>query len=473
MKRIIALLCAAALLCCLCAACKWVKHDPPPPRLAPLLTLYTDRQPLRIVTQEKGVTVTLQKLEYEPTLYFLRPIADEWEGTLEPGKEYELDVELGETIPLYRLFIRQGERIAIHNLLPDMKDGNTVFEIKGGPWAPAPIDADSPMIHLCRTAAIVPEDDGDLYGYWYAIANAVATLRAVDLTLEPDELVPHAYDPDEHKGFYRVPEWLFEAYALALYPHMDIPPLGDYDLWVEYHPETHGPYWVGQEAYSDFYRGEYTGAKQNPDGTWDVTITVSGLYEETGEPEEKIVKLAPNEAYNPDSPFEYHIVEWPEFSYGDDGDVPTPGTPPPEIVVGTWKAPVKRGHVAYLEIFADGMAGLYLGGDESDQLYETYHGAVAPADDTDIEGSGVDYLMDMDFRLDWYIYESGDGSPITGVPDAYRGVYTLRHAWEGGQQVLYVTTNSGDNLYGLKELKMLWAQKTEGGGRMVDMEAMG
>jgi len=463
MKRITALLCAV-LLACLCFACGGKGPNPPPgpEKAVALLTLYADTQPLRIVTQAQGVKVTLQQLEYEPTVGFLRPIADVWEEALTPGKDYEIDAELAETVPQYRLLIQQGENIAVHNLAYDGRDGKTVFEIAGKPWVPAPIDGNSPMVHLARAAVVVPPGD-DLYTYWYAIANAVATLRSVDLELEPDEL-------DGEGSWYRVPEWLFEAYALALFPGMDVPPLGDYDLWVTYHPETYERYWVGL-AYSTWLWAEYKRAQRNSDGTWDVTFALSA--EDDDETVDRVVRLAPNRAYNPDSPFEYHIVGWPAWpGYEDDGP-PIPAVPPPEIVVGTWTGPVKRGHVAWLEIYPDGMAGLYLGDDESDQLYETYHGAVAPTDDVDIEGSGVDYVMDMDFRLDWYIYESGDGTPVTGVPGAYSGIYSLRQEWEGDQQVLYVKTLEGDNLYGKKELKMLWVPKTEGGGSMVDIEAMG
>jgi len=463
MKRALALLCAA-LLACLCASCWWVKPDPPPPDPAAsvaLLTLYADKQPLRIVTKEEGVTVTLQLLEYEPTVGLLRPIADEWEETLIPGKEYAINKELAEGIPEYRLFIRQGENMAMHNLAEDRKDGKTVFEIVGKPWAPAPIDEYSPIVHLARTTAIVPGGD-DLYTYWYAIANAIATLRAVDMELEPDEL-------DEEGSWYRVPEWLFEAYALALFPAMDVPPLGDYDLWVSYHRETHERYWVGL-AYSTWIWAEYKSAKQHADGTWDVTFTVGTTDDDvTGE---RIVKLAPNAAYNPDSPFEYHIVGWPAFDYGDD-EPPIPAVPPPEYIVGTWKAPVKRGHVAYLEIYEDGMAGLYLGDDESDQLFEIYKGTVSAGDEREY---AVD--VDLDFHLEWYVYESGNGMPITGVPDIYKGSYGFSHAWEDGQQVLYVAVDTlidenTDPLFGKSELKMLWVPKTLGGGSMVDIESFG
>ena len=186
---------------------------------------------------------------------------------------------------------------------------------------------------------------------------------------------------------------------------------------------------------------------------------------------ELAVKLAPNAAYNPNSPFEYHIVGWPAFDYGDD-EPPNPAPPPPENIVGTWRAPVKRGQAAWLEIYEDGMAGLYLGDDGSDELYEIYRGAVCQADDTDVDGDGVDTLMEMEFHLDWYIYES-EGGPVTGVPDNYAGVYNLRTEWEGGQHVLRLTAVEGDALYGKKELKMLWAPKTCGGGNMVDIEAVG
>ena len=472
MKRSLALFCAVSLafLCFACGETKPTEPTSGQENAAALLTLHTDTQPLRIVTQEKDVKVTLQRLEYEPTIGFLRPIADEWEKTLEPGKAYEIEIEPAEIIPEYRLFIRQGENIAIHNLAEDLKDGKTIFEIEGGPWRPNPIDENSPMIHLARTAAVVPKDDcdGDLYGYWYAIANAIATLRTVDLGMEPDELVPREYDPDEYRGWYRVPEWLFEAYALALYPGMDVPAIGDYDLWVQYHPETAERWWVGAQACADHCEAAFKQAKQNPDGTWDVTFTVS--YEYSGEIEEKIVRLAPNAAYDPDSPFEYHIVGWPKFEYGGDDWPVAPDAPPPEVVVGTWTGPVKRGHVAWLEIHADGLAGLYLGDDESDQLYEIYQGIVCPADDTDMDGMGVDYLMEMDFRLDWYVYESGDGTPVTGVPDSYRGLYTLR--CEG--EALYVTAGlDADRLFGKEALELFYTAKTLGGGGMIDIEAVG
>ena len=451
MKRTVAFA-LAALLACLCLSACGGK-TPGPEKSDALLTLYTDTRPLRIVTQERGVTVTLQLLEYEPTLGFLRRAADEWEETLEPGREYTIDKELAEGIPQYRLYARKENLTAVHDLVYDGKIGGRAVEIKGRPWAPAPIDETSPMVHLSRTAAIVPPGD-DEYTYWYAIANAISALRAVDLALEPDELVPRAYDPDDPMGFYLVPGWLFEAYAFALFPGTQVPPLGDYNLWAQYHPENHERYRVGQAAYADHCEAKFKRAKQNGDGTWDVSFAVR--YVHTGEAQEKTVRLAPNEAYNPDSPFEYHIAGWPEAAYGDD-EPAVPAVPPPEILVGKWRAPVKPGHAAWLEIFEDGMAGLYLGDDKSDQLYETYHGTVSPADDTDIEGTGVDYLMEMDFRLDWHIYETGDGSPVTGVPDSYSGVYTLRHEWEGGQQVLYVSTVEGGNLFEKKELRMLWA----------------
>ena len=213
MKRTLALLCAA-LLACLCFACGEKPAAPDPGKESPeprgsaedaaLLTLYTDTQPMRVITQEKGVTVTLQLLEYESTLGFFRPIADEWEETLTPGKEYELPEVPTAGLPQYRLFVRQGENIAIHLL---SSGGDEVFEIEGGPWAPAPIDEGSPMIHLCRAAAIAPCEEQ--YDYWYGISNAITTLRAVDLELPSDE---------EQVSAFQVPVWLFEAYAYALYP---------------------------------------------------------------------------------------------------------------------------------------------------------------------------------------------------------------------------------------------------------------
>jgi len=455
MKRAIALLCAI-LLACLCCACgKKDPNLPPGPETSiALLTLYADQQPLRIVTKEKGVKVTLQMLEYEPTVGFLRPIADEWEEILEPGRKYEISKELTEGIPEYRLFVQQGENIAIHNLVFDGKDGKEVFEIEGNPWIPAPIGADSPMIGLCRTAAIAPYEDQ--YGYWYAIANAISTLRGVDLELEPD---------GSSGGGYRVPGWLVDSYAQALFPGVEMTsPLEDETAWVGYADAEYIIY----PSWSTWLWAEYKSAKQNKDGTWDVTIAIS--TEDRDGTMDKVIKLAPNKAYSPDSPFEYHVVG---LSLDGDYDPPEPAPPPPENIVGTWKASVGDDSVAYLEIYVDGMAGLYLGDPVSDQLYEIYRGTVAPADDTDINGDGVDYCMDMEFSLDWYIYESNDGTPVTGVPDSFKGTYTLRTEWEGDQHVLRVTTNEGDNLYGKKELNMLWVPKTIGGGSMVDIEAVG
>ena len=453
MKRTAALLCAA-FLAFLCFACGKAPKEPVPgpEKSVPLLTLYTDTQPMRIVTQEKGVKVTLQMLEYEPTVGFFRPIADEWEETLEPGKEYELPVVPTAGMPEYRLFIQQGDMIANYLLT---SGGDEVFEIEGKPWSPAPIDADSPMVHLARTAAIVPPGD-DEYTYWYAVANAIATLRAVDQELEPDEL-------DEEGSWYRIPEWLFEAYALALFPGTDIPPLGDYGLWVTYHPETHERWWVGL-AYSTWLWAEYKSAKQNADGTWDVTFALRA--EDDDESVDRVIQLAPNGSYNPGSPFEYHIVGWPEFDYGDEPVDPV--TPPPEYVVGTWMASLDRYTVCYLEIYPDGAVGLYKGDAESDQLYETYNGLVSyePGNVSEIYT-----FMDMDFRLSWHIYE-GEGE--LNLPETFQGTYGFYDEWEGYQHVLYVKAMAGaDPLYGKTELKMLWVPKTEGGGSMVDVEAMG
>jgi len=462
MKRTAALLCAAFLVF-LCFACEKTSRDPVPgqEKSIQLLTLYTDTQPMRIVTREKGVKVTLQRIEHEPTVGFIRPIADEWEETLAPGREYELPIVPTAGLPEYRLFIRQGDVIANYLLT---SGGGERFEIEGGPWAPAPIDETSPMIHLCRTAAIVPQDDGDqdLHGYWYAIANAIATLRAVDLDLYPDEAVLDDYW-DEYHNWFRVTEWLFEAYALALYPGMDVPPLGDYDLWVQYHPETHERYWVGEEAYSDSARAKYKSAAQNPDGTWDVTIAVS--YEYSDVIEDRVVTLAPNAAYNPDSPFEYHIVGWPAFTYdgydGSDFD----GPPLPEEFLGTWTGPVRRGQAAWLELFADGTAGLYLGDDGSDQLYEIYIGWMTELPTEDDNG----ITAELNVRLDWHIYESGDGMPAD-IPDAYSGLYILRQEGEA----LYITVGlDADALFGRDELELFWIPKTCGGGHMVEIESVG
>jgi len=142
-----------------------------------------------------------------------------------------------------------------------------------------------------------------------------------------------------------------------------------------------------------------------------------------------------------------------------------PAPPPPDMVVGTWKAPTKRGYMAYLEIYEDGMAGLYLGDADSDQLYEIYQGTVLSV------GDNLDEIcMEMDFDLNWYIYESEDGAPIKGVPDSYKGAYTLRHYWDGDKQMLHLKANDGaDPLFDKKELNMEWTPKTISGSSMILM----
>jgi len=276
---------------------------------------------------------------------------------------------------------------------------------------------------------------------------------------------------DEH-GYY-VEAWLMETYAAALFPDQEMPIPDEYD-WVKYVPGADEPYRAGL-AYDTMFWAEYKGAKQNPDGTWDVSLDVC-TYE--GTPEgytamDTVIKLAPNEAYNPDSPFEYHIAEWPEgFLDGDDDEGPNPAPPPPRFVVGTWRAPVKRGHVAWLEFYVDGGAELYLGDSDSNQLFETYYGLVCPVDEEPDEDA-LEAVMDMEFRLTWHIYESGDGSPVD-VPASYSGLYMLRHAWEGDQQVLYLTAGmDADWLFGKEELKMLWMPKTLQDGVIKDLEAVG
>jgi len=288
-KRFIALL-SAVLLACLCFACGNTPVDPGPAdpgaEIGPLFTLYDDEQSMRVVTQREGVAVALQKLEYEPVLGFLRHVADEWEETLEPGREYELPRVPTAGPPEYRLFARQGENIGEHIMTSGSIE---VFEIEGKPWAPAPIDAYSPMIHLCRSAAIA---QNEAYDYWYTVANAITTLRAVDLELPPD-------DEDSN---YLVPKWLVDAYAAALFPGVDAPGPMIGHPWTN---AEYDDYYVGL-AYSTWLSAEYKDAKQNPDGIWDVTIKVTAPGEDWEW--ETVVKLAPNEGYDPDSPFEYHIV---------------------------------------------------------------------------------------------------------------------------------------------------------------------
>ena len=446
MKRTIALLCAA-LLACLCFACGWAKPGPPPPEPGGLLlTLYADTSPMRIMTQQEGVSVAFQRLEYEPTLGFLRPVEDIWDEVLEPGKEYELEAGLAEGIPQHRLYARRGDFIALFDLTYDGREGGEVFEIEGKPWVPAPIDENSPMINLCRAAAVSPKEAQ--YGYWYAISNAICTQRGIYNEWPPD-------DPDA--GAYHVPDWLFEAYAAALFPDTETPEYLDWE-WVGY-SDTGGHY-LAYLAYSTWIWAEYKGAKQNPDGTWDITVTISA--EGSDETMDEVIQLAPNAAYNPGSPFEYHIVGMPEPA------PPEPADPPPEYVVGTWRAPVKQGHAAYLELFEDGIAGLYLGDDGSGQVYEIYRGLVS-CDPGSVSDTTAE--LEMQFTLDWYIYEGG---PVTGVPDTYRGTYTLRHGWEGDQQVLRVKANEGaDPLFGESEMKMLWVPKTLRNDFMADVESMG
>jgi len=444
MKRAIAIA-LAALLAFLCFACGkeekplGLRTEPGKPSTT-LLTLHADTQPLRVVTQAQGVTVTLQKLEYEPTLQFLRPVADEWEETLTPGKEYTINKELAENVPQYRLLVRQGENMAIHNLCEDTlskdreKDGRTVFEIKGGPWAPAPIDENSPMIHLCRAAAVAPKEEH--YDYWYTISNAITTLRAVDLELPPD---------DEDVYAYRVPVWLFQAYARALFPDITLPSTTDWN-WVGHNAGSGEPY-LAYAAYSTWIWAQYKNAKQNRDGTWDVTLTVGTTDDD--ETMEEVIKLAPNKSYNPDSPFEYHIAGLPPKTTGS-------GPRPPARLEGAWKAPVRQGHSARLEIGGDGAAELFLVMDADDEIdfemdIEIYSGAIR-----DVKEGPDETVMEMEFNLDWYIYESDDGSEITGVPQAYRGAYAFRHEWEGDHEVLYVKARAGaDPLFGRDALRML------------------
>jgi len=149
--------------------------------------------------------------------------------------------------------------------------------------------------------------------------------------------------------------------------------------------------------------------------------------------------------------------------FGESNPVP----PPPAIIVGTWKAPAKANHVAYLEIFPDGMAGLYLGSSEDDELYEIYKGTVFAEEENENE-----IVLKMDLNLEWYIYESEDGSPIQGVPNSYNGTYTIRHILEGDNQSLNVKANEdADPLFTKKELKMELVLKTLQGSSMADPES--
>jgi hypothetical protein len=160
------------------------------------------------------------------------------------------------------------------------------------------------------------------------------------------------------------------------------------------------------------------------------------------------------------------VEDFVKHTHATDDDVPNPVPPPPDKTIGTWKAPIKSGQVAYLEISEDGTAGLYLGDDESDQLYEIYLGYVFAEND-----KGDVFVVEMNFNLDWYIYESEDGSPITGVPASYKGSYTFRYNWEDEKQSLNVKTNDeADPLFGKNELIMEWTPKTALSGIMKDVK---
>ena len=148
-----------------------------------------------------------------------------------------------------------------------------------------------------------------------------------------------------------------------------------------------------------------------------------------------------------------------------DDDAPNPAPPPPAAIVGTWKAPAKVGRMAYLEIFVDGMAGLYLGYDDDPDIDEIYRGTVLA-----ISESADKIELKMNLELEWYIYES-NGSPIEGVPASYEGVYTLRLEQNGNKQMLHLKANANATpLFGSKELQMERVQKTEGNGRMWDIK---
>jgi len=133
--------------------------------------------------------------------------------------------------------------------------------------------------------------------------------------------------------------------------------------------------------------------------------------------------------------------------------------PPPDWATGTWKAPVRRGQVGYLEIHVDSTAGLYLGCDDSDEIYEIYHGHILPVSED---------VMDIELHLDWYIYE-GEGD--IDVPDTYEGRYLF--SLGNDQQSLRVGVIYGDALFGIEELELRWVPKTLQGGFMADLDAVG
>ena len=97
---------------------------------------------------------------------------------------------------------------------------------------------------------------------------------------------------DPETGSYWVPEWLYIAYSKAIFPSSDVYlPEGNLD-WFGYSPDLHKDIWVGS-AYSTWIWADYKSAAQNPDGTWDVTVTLGTA--EDGITIDKIITLAPNE----------------------------------------------------------------------------------------------------------------------------------------------------------------------------------
>ena len=169
--------------------------------------------------------------------------------------------------------------------------------------------------------------------------------------------------------------------------------------------------------------------------------------------------------------------EWVEEIWVEDIDAPAPAPPVPDLIVGTWKAKTKPYHAAYLEIFADGTAGRYLGSSSSNEIYEIYKGGVLPADGDsypDEIGTGHEFDINLWFNLDWFIYESDGDTPVTGVPNSYKGTYTIRHYWEGTKQILHIKAKGDANpLFDKKELKMEWVPRTLDGSMMVEIEAVG
>jgi len=111
---------------------------------------------------------------------------------------------------------------------------------------------------------------------------------------------------DEATGGYLVPDWLFEAYAAALFPDMDASALPNDCEWIT---RADGGYLVGL-AYSTWIWADYKDAAPNPDGSWDLTVTIGTT--DGDDTMDETWTLVPYGGYNPDNPFDYYIAGMPD-----------------------------------------------------------------------------------------------------------------------------------------------------------------